>query len=355
MKRKKDIEMKKTKMLVFLLVSSLLVLSACSNGASSPNNAAAASPNNSAKKQKVTIIQSTIGFLFSAIYVAQGKGFFEEEGLDVEVSIAGGSPKVISAVAGGGAQIGATGLSVVMDVNEKGQNIQAFASLINQYASNIVIRKDVATKLGINENSPIDQKIKALKGLTIGINTPGSGNDKLVRYLLKSQNINPDKEVNLVPLGNAEAFLPAFTNNQIQALCFSSPTSDTAAATDNGMMLINLSKGEIKELDGFSHSVLLAKQDFINKNPELMQKVTNAIGKAEKYIAQDKAGAKEILRKSFSDLDSKVFDVAFENNYGAFAKSPVITKKGYDMNITFEGINTPFEKVVVNKFADEFK
>jgi NitT/TauT family transport system substrate-binding protein len=64
---------------------------------------------------------------------------------------------------------------------------------------------------------------------------------------------------------------------------------------------------------------------------------------------------KPALKKSFSDLDPKVFDVAFENNYGAFAKSPVITKKGYDMNVTFEGINTPFEKVVVNKFADAFK
>ncbi|WP_248929659.1 ABC transporter substrate-binding protein [Paenibacillus hamazuiensis] len=348
--------MKKMKIFGAILLCSALLLSACGNkAANSPVAGAAGSSAEPGKKQKVTLVQSTVGFLFSAIYIAKGKGFFEEEGLDVEVSIAGGSPKVISAIAGGGAQIGATGLSVVMDVNEKGQNIQAFASLINQYASNIVIRKDVAAKLGINENSPIDQKIKALKGLTIGINTPGSGNDKLVRYLLKSQNLNPDKDVTLVPLGNAEAFLPAFTNNQIQAFCFSSPTSDTAAATDNGMMLINLSKGEIKELDGFSHSVLLAKQDFINKNPELLQKVTNAIGKAEKFIAEDKAGAKEILRKSFSDLDPKVFDIAFENNYSAFAKSPVISKKGYDMNVTFEGINVPFEKVVVNKFAEAFK
>ncbi|MBS4208174.1 ABC transporter substrate-binding protein [Bacillus sp. FJAT-50079] len=337
--------MRKLPVLMMLILASLLLLSACNSKNSSSANAEG--------KQKVTITQSTSSLLFTPIYIAQGKGFFEEEGLDVEVSIAGGSTNVLSAVVGGGAEIGATGLSVVMDVNKKGQEVQAFASLINQYASNVVIHKDIANKLGITENSPIEDKINALKGLSIGVTAPGGGSDRLVRYLLKSQNLNPDKDATIVPLGKSEAVLPAFMNNQIQAFAFSSPTSEQAAATDNGMLLINLSKGEVNDLDGFAHSTLLAKKDYIDKNPEIIQKVTNAIAKAEKYIMENKEEAKEELRKSFDKLEPEIFEASFENNFDAFAKTPIITKSGFDMNVEFEGIDVSYEKVVNNQFAEE--
>ncbi|MFF2447086.1 ABC transporter substrate-binding protein [Neobacillus sp. NPDC058068] len=339
--------MRKIKTFAAGLLSSLLILSACSADKSSNE------VEKKGKREKITIAQSTASLLFTPIYVAQEKGFFEEEGLDIEVTLAGGSTNVLSAVVGGGAEIGATGLSVVMEMNHKGQDVQAFASLINQYASNVVIKKDIAKKLGVTEESSIEEKIKALKGLNIGVTQPGGGSDRLVRYLLKSQNINPDKDATIVPLGKAEAVLPAFTNNQIQAFVFSSPTSEQAIASDNGMLLINLSKGEIKELDGFAHSTLLTKKDYIKKNPETIQKVTNAIAKAEKFIGENKEEAKELVRKSFDKLDTATFDAAFENNFNAFARTPVITKNGYDMNIEFEGIDVPFKAVVNNEFADK--
>ncbi|WP_066400486.1 ABC transporter substrate-binding protein [Neobacillus mesonae] len=339
--------MRRVKTFAAGLLTSMLLLSACS---------AEKSSNEAGKKgnaEKITIAQSSSSLLFTPIYVAQEKGFFKEEGLDVEVTIAGGSTNVLSAVVGGGAEVGATGLSVVMDVNSKGQDVQAFASLINQYASNVVIRKDVAQKLGVTEDSSIDEKIKALKGLSIGITQPGGGSDRLVRHLLKTQNLNPDKDATIVPLGKAEAILPAFTNNQIQAFVFSSPTSEQAITSDEGILLLNLSKGEIKELDGFTHSTLLTKKDFIKKNPETIQKMTNAIAKAEKFISENKEEAKEVVRKSFDKLDKVTFDAAFENNFEAFARTPVITKSGYEMNVKFEGVNAPFEKVVNNEFAEK--
>lgn len=320
----------KTGLGLFLGVS-MLVLTACGSGGAVPSgnqkpqagNGGAAGSSASAK-EKVVIAQSSSGFLFTPIYVAQEKGYFAEEGLDVEAA-------------------------------DKGQNLQMFAALMNQYASNVVIRKDVAQKKGITESSPLEQKIQALKGLKIAITSPGSSTDKLIRTLLKSQNINPDKEVELVPLGKSEAILPAFTNKQIDAFTLSSPTSDIAALSDNGMMLINLSKGEVKELDGFLYTALVGKQDVIEKNPQTFEKLTRAIAKAGKLIQSDQKATKEALRNNFKEIDPKVFDTAFENNYPAFAANPVISKAGYDMNVKFEGINVPFEKVVNNKFAEAVK
>ncbi|MCM3708453.1 MULTISPECIES: ABC transporter substrate-binding protein [Cytobacillus] len=343
--------MKKRKLLLIVLAGLMLMLmSACGERANSPDKTKASS-GTSDGKQKITIAQTTHGFLFAPLYIAQEKGFFDDEGLEVEVITTGGGSKVMAAVIGGSVEIGGTTLGNVMDAAEKGQEVQIFASMMNQYASNVVVSKDVAKEKGIDENSSISEKIKALKGLKIAITSPGSSSDKLVRHLLAMEKINPDKEVELVPLGKNEAVIPAFKNGQIDAFAFSSPTSDMGAM-DNGMMLLNLSKGEVESLDGFLYTGLVAKKEVMESNPELFEKVTRAIAKAEHFLKTDESGAKEVLKKSFSDIEDEVYEAAYKNNYPAFATSPIIDRKGYDMNVRFEGINVPFEDVVNNEFAE---
>lgn len=339
--------------LCLLIGLMLMVLSACGSEAPATTENTKIASGEASGNQKITIAQTTHGFLFAPLYIAQEKGFFDEEGLDVELITTGGGSKVMAAVIGGSVEIGGTTLGNVMDAAEKGQDVQVFATMMNQYASNVVIRKEIAEERGITENSTISEKIQALKGLKIAI-TSGSSSDKLVRYLLEMENIQPDKEVELVPLGKSEAVIPAFKNKQIDGFAFSSPTSDMGVMND-GFMLINLSKGEVEELNGFLYTGLVAKKEQMESNKELFEKVTRAVAKAEEFIKTDKEGAKEALKASFTDIDEEVYNVAFENNYPAFATSPVVTKEGYEMNVIFEGIDTPFEAVVNNEFAEKFE
>jgi NitT/TauT family transport system substrate-binding protein len=115
-------------------------------------------------------------------------------------------------------------------------------------------------------------------------------------------------------------------------------------------MLLNLSKGS-EDLDGFFYTAS-GKKELIESNPSLL-KMTRAVAKAEEFIKNDKEGAREILKKSFSEIDGEVFDLAFENNYPAFATSPIITQEGYEMNEKFEGIKVPFDDIVNNEFAEK--
>lgn len=339
--------MRKNKIILNILIGLILIfITACSE--------ADGSTKGESGNQKVTIAQTTHGFLFAPLYVAEEKGFFADEGLDVEVIISGGGSKVMAAVIGGSVEFGGTTLGNVMQAAEQGQDVQIFASLMNQYASNVVINKDIAKEKGVDENSTLSEKIQALKGLKIAITSPGSSSDKLVRHLLELEGIAPDKDVELVPLGKSEAVVPAFKNKQIDAFAFSSPTSEIGI-NENGLMLLNLSQGEVKDLDGFLYTGLVAKKELLKSDPELIEKMTRAVAKAEEFIKNDKEGAREILKKSFSEIDGEVFDKAFDNNYPAFATNPLITEEGYQMNETFEGIKVPFDDIVNNKFAEKVK
>jgi len=337
--------MRKSKIYLNILIGLILIfITACSNADGSTKSANG--------NQKVTIAQTTHGFLFAPLYVAEEKGFFADEGLDVEVIISGGGSKVMAAVIGGSVEFGGTTLGNVMQASEKGQDIQIFASLMNQYASNVVINKDIAKEKGVDANSTLSEKIQALKGLKIAITSPGSSSDKLVRHLLEMEGIEPDKDVELVPLGKSDAVVPAFKNKQIDAFAFSSPTSEIAL-NENGLMLLNLSQGEVSDLDGFLYTGLVAKKELMESDPELIEKMTRAVAKAEEFMKNDKEGAREILKKSFSEIDPEIFDIAFDNNYPAFASSPLITKDGYEMNEKFEGVEIPFDDVVNNEFAEK--
>jgi NitT/TauT family transport system substrate-binding protein len=338
--------------IVFLLI--VLSLSACGKAKSETASEVERDSNSEDSEkeiQKVVFAEGNTGFMLTPIYVALENGYFEEEGLDVErVTLSGGS-KALTAVIGGGADIATVALVDTMKAIESGQDVKAIGSLFNQIGTNIVLNKDIAAEKGVTADSSMEEKVLALKGLKIGISSPGSGSDHIIRNLLESEGVNPDREVELIPLGQADAQLAAFKNKDVQAFVYSSPTTDMATKLD-GIILFNYSKGEVEEYDGLTYLTLVSQTKDLEENKELFQRVTNALAKSGKFIESDRDGTKELLKKYIEGIDPEIFDIAFENNYPAFAKSPVITKEGYEKNIKFGGIDLPFEEVVNNEFAE---
>ncbi len=122
--------------LVVMLAMVLVTVTACSKPSAD-------------KEDKIVFAQSTDGLIYAPVYVARSLGYFEEEGLKTEFIITGGGSKVTAAVLGGSAQIGVTSLVNAMDSTKKGKPLQGFAALMNQYASNLVIKKEIAEKKGL--------------------------------------------------------------------------------------------------------------------------------------------------------------------------------------------------------------
>ncbi|OUM90392.1 MAG: hypothetical protein BAA01_16250 [Bacillus thermozeamaize] len=352
--------MKRFKTLCLAVLSFLLVLalSACgqsTSGGEQKGGTSNQSSNQSSQSStdqliKLELAQSTDGFLWVPVYVARAKGFFKEVGLDVNVTITGGGSKTLAAVLGGSADFGAASVSDAMDATHQGKPVLSFAALMNQYGSNVVVKKAIAEQKGITESSSYEDKAKLLKGLKVGVTAPGSGTDRVVRMIAESVNLNPDKDMTIVPLGSGSAMVSAFKQGQIDAFCISSPSAETGIIEGDGMMLFNLSKGEVPKLDGITYTALIATEDYINKHPDIIEKITNAMYKACEFIKNDKEGTKEVLRGFFTEVDEKVFDAAFEANYPAFPTTPVISKEGYEKNIDFQGINVPYEKGVYSKY-----
>ncbi len=139
----------------------------------------------------VTIVQSTISFNFVPIYIAQTAGYFKQEGIDLSVVLAGGGPKAMTALIGGGGQFSASVLFDGMMAHRRGlTDVRALATL-SLFQNPMAVLNTVAKERGITLDMPLKQRLEAMKGLRIGITTPGATSDMFMRYIFPRERPQP--------------------------------------------------------------------------------------------------------------------------------------------------------------------
>ncbi|MBN9453922.1 MAG: ABC transporter substrate-binding protein [Bosea sp.] len=283
----------------------------------------------------VRFAQPSDGFLYLPIYIARAKGFFEQEGINADVVVFKGGAAALSAVISNGSDVYIGVPAIGMNAIAQGQPVKMFASVMTEYASNIVIRGDVAKKLGLTDKSPVEQRLAALKGLTIGITGPGAAPDLLLRHIAKTMKWNPDRDFEMTPLGSGPNMLAAFSQKRIDGYCLSSPTSTTGVVKYDGYQLLNLSAGEYAPLKGFLYISLIAKDPWLAANPDRSARIVRALWRGQKLLRENPAAAKEAVRGFFKGTEPAIFDAAWDENLPAFPGAPQIAADAIKANLDF--------------------
>src|SRR5262249_32580393 len=118
-------------------------------------------------------------FAFMPLLVATAAEFMKAEGLDVTLINTGGGSNTMAAMLGGSVDVAGLVMSDVVLAVSKGQKLNAIAPLISQYASDAVISKKAAEKVGLMPGMPLKERMARLNGLTLAISSRGSGTDKI--------------------------------------------------------------------------------------------------------------------------------------------------------------------------------
>lgn len=310
-----------------------------------------------AENKKLTIAQASEGMIYTPIYVARGMGYFAEEGIDAEVVVLHGGSQATAALISGDADVQIGDPTTAITARQKGADLILIGAALQQFGSNLVIQGEIADNLGLTEATSVEDRIKALKGLTIGITAPGGTPDKLIRNMIASVGMDADRDVTLVPLGSAGPMLAAFAQKRIDAFILSSPTSDIAVMKNGAKMLVNLSAGEYAALNGFPQLTLVALEGWTEANPDLATGYVKAVGRAEELIANDPAAASAAMREFFPDIEQDVFDAAFASNAGSFAPNPRLTDEAVQHIFDFmesggTKVTLPISEVYTNVFVE---
>ncbi len=310
-------------------------------------------------QDKVVFAFGSESLIFLPWYVAETKGYFKDQGIKPELVVMKGGPLAMTATLAGDADILGSGIELNITTHEKNRKITAIAALVTQLTTQIIAQAEVGKKANVTADSPAPERLKALKGLKVGITGPGSSTDRFLRFLVKSSGMDPERDVTIIPLGASAPILAAFQQKRIDAFVFSSPTAERAMLEMGGFPLVNLGKGEFEPLRDFLYNSLSATPEWLAKNGDKAVRVVRAIQAALTLIHEKPEEAKAAGKAYFPKLDQKIYDAAFVQSRPAYPKTPHITKRGLEVNYMFikasEGrdVTVPMEALYSNEYAEK--
>src|SRR5947207_3550965 len=194
------------------------------------------------RKVKMTI--PVIAHSMTPVFLAQNKGFFADEKLEVDVtSTNGGGPDIRALIAGDVDFSFTTGDNVIL-AQQEGKKLVIVMTGLNRLFINWAMHKDVAKSKGVTESTPLAEKIKALKGLTVGVTNRGALTAHLAAFVVRKAGYNPQQDVNIVPIGSGPTWLAALENRKVDVALTAPPVPEPAISRGYAIMLIYNAKGE---------------------------------------------------------------------------------------------------------------
>lgn len=314
------------------------------------------------EKAKVSIaVEGRSALSFLPLTIAEQLGYFKAEGLDVETV-----ELVTGARAGVPATIGVIDVwcgayEQLVSLRSRGQKFQTF----------VLQGRAPAIALGISPKAlPQYKNVADLKGRKIGISTLGSLPHVLVTLLLARAGLKP-ADVSFVTVGTYAGALAAFRAGQLDAISYADPLI-TALEQRSEIRLI----ADARTLKGSSEifggpmlgGCLYAPAEFVQKYPNTVQALTNAIVRSLKWLQT--AGPGDII-KSVPDAyllgDRALYLAAFNNVRQAISPDGLIPEEGpvtafkalasLDPTIKIDKIELAqsYTNAFVNKAKERFK
>jgi NitT/TauT family transport system substrate-binding protein len=239
------------------------------------------------EKKKITIaVGGKNLFYYLPLTVAERKGYFKDEGLEVEIPDFAGGAKALQALVGGSADMVSGAYEHTINMVAKKQPIKAVV-LQAKYSSIVLIMS--------RERAAKYKSAKDLKGLKIGVTAPGSSTNMFVNNLLAKEGLKPT-DVSIVGVGTGAGAFAAMDKGEIDALSNLDPVITQLESTGKFVAVADsrTEKG-MKDIYGgdYHASVIYVTDELVKKNPNTVQAVVNAMVRADRWVA--KASPQEIV------------------------------------------------------------
>lgn len=258
-----------------------------------------------AEPRKVRMSQAVDSVAYVAVDYARVAGFYAAEGVEVEQIISRGGGPDVAALVSGDVEFNTAAPTYQLNTIRHGRDVILIHNYIKSMNQSLVVSADAVKRAGVAAGAPIADRLKALKGMTLGITQPGAMTDQHIRFLLRKGGVDV-KDVKLVAIGGAQALVTALETKQIDGFAISLGPDRTAVSRGAVMWVDNL-RGDVAGLSPFPMVNLYTTKRFADSNPQIVRKVVRATQRAVKDMA-DKSpeDLARILQARYKSMDPEV-------------------------------------------------
>lgn len=299
--------------------------------------------------QKITVSEVAHSVFYAPQYVAMEKGFFAEEGLQIELTNGQGADKVMTAVLSGQVDIGLAGPEASIYVyNEKREDFaQVFAQVTKRDGSFLVARQP----------DP-DFKWEDLKGKYIIGGRKGGVPEMTLEYVLKKNGLDIEKDLTLDTSVQFAVMAGAFTGGTGDYVALFEPTA--AMLEQEGKGYVVASFGE--ESGEIPYTAYFAKKSYLENNSDTVQRFTRALYKGQQWVASHTPEeVAEALMPAFPDSDLKTLTAVAKRyqEIDAWCQDPILKEDSLNrLQEVMEEAGelkqrAPYEELINTSFAQK--
>ena len=299
----------------------------------------------------VRVCEVTHSIFYAPQYAAIALGFFEEEGIEIELSNGQGADAVMAAVLSGNIDVGFAGPEASIYVYNEGKkdHTQVFAQVTRRDGSFLIGREP-------DDNFTWDK----VKGKTVLPGRKGGVPYMALEYVLRQNGIDPYEDTNLDNSVQFSMMTAAFTGGTGDYVTAFEPTASMLQQEGKGYIVASVGEaaGDIP------YTAYFAKKSYIDKNSDLIQRFTNAVYKGQQWVAtHTDAEVAQAVAEFFPDtsLELLTASVASYRAIDAWNTDPVMSEESFNrlqtvMTEAGELTKTAdYDKVVNNTFANKAK
>lgn len=299
----------------------------------------------------VKLNEVTRSIFYAPMYAAITEGFFEEEGIKIDLSTGQGADKTMQQLISGNVDIGFSGPEQVIYIYNQGRDdLPVVFAQLTQKDGSFLVSKDKHS----------DFSWQDIKGSTLIGGRPGGMPEMALEYVLEKEQIDKEKDISLVTNISFDAIPGAFLGG----------TGDYAALFEpNATLIAKETGGEIVASVGESagnlpYTCFYALESYMKENRDLLVRFVRAIDKGQEWVMKtDDKTVAESIKEFFTGTDADVISQVVSNykKIEAYASTPEVNEE--DINRLMDIIQhydselitnrPPFDKIVDNSLAEE--
>ena len=302
-----------------------------------------------AELKTIQLNEVTRSVFYAPQYAAIAKGFFEEEGLKLEITTGQGADKVMTSILAGQSDIGLCGPEAAIYVYNEGKEdyVEVFGQLTKRDGSFLV-----------SKNKTDNFSWQDLKGKTVIPGRKGGVPYMTLEYVIKQNGLNPQTDLTLDDSIQFDLMAGAFAGGNAEYVTLFEPTASMTEAEGKGYVVASVGEaaGEVP------YTAYCAKKSYIEKNSDVIEGFTRAVYKGQKWVKEHSAKeVAETIQSYFpsTSVESLEKSVQSYKDIDAWNETPVLSEAAFDklqLIMTEAGeleTKAPYSKIVNNSYAEK--